>query len=326
MRKLHPFVSFIIFIALTGLSLAACQSPAHTVVVVTAGTPQVIVQVVTATPSPATDTPAPLVPMPTATPTHEEFVRRTFAYDRAASLDIEEVSVSDRDGIQVHTISYVSPKGGRVPAYLVVPPGAGPFAGMLFMHAGGESRNEFLDEALLLAKRGAVSLLIDEPTNRPSYKEVSSSDMYVQLVMDLQRGVDLLTSRSNVDPKRIGYVGHSVGAVWGGVLAGVETRISAYVLMAGHARISRCTRCQVAVNSHLHAIYYIGQAAPASVFFQFAKRDEYITREAALEYYEACSEPKRIEWYNTDHAFNEPAQLDRAAWLSAQLGLKPRTP
>ena len=147
--------------------------------------------------------------------------------------------------------------------------------------------------------------------------------MYVQLVMDLQRGVDLLTSRSDVDPKRIGYVGHSVGAVWGGVLAGVETRISAYVLMAGHARISRCAQCRVTVNPLLHAIYYIDQAAPAAVFFQFAEQDEYITREAALEYYEACSEPKRITWYNADHALNEQAQLDRVAWLSAQLGLAP---
>lgn len=275
-------------------------------------------------PTPILPTSTPTPPLPTATPPHEEFVRRTFAYDRAAPLDIEEVSVSNRDGIQVHIISYVSPKGGRVPAYLVVPPGVGPFAGMLFMHAGGESRNEFLDEALLLAKRGAVSLLIDGPTNRLGYnKAISSSDMYVQLVMDLQRGVDLLTSRSDVDPKRIGYVGHSVGAVWGGVLAGVEKRISAHVLMAGHARISRCARCGVAVNPLLYAIYYIGQAAPAAVFFQFAERDEYITKEAALEYYEACSEPKRIAWYNADHAFNEQAQLDRVAWLSTQLSLAP---
>ena len=92
-------------------------------------------------------------------------MRRTFAYDRAAPLDIQEVSVSDRAGLQVHTISYASSKGHRVSAYLVVPPGAGPFAGMLFAHAGGLDRNEFLDEALLLAKRGAVSLLIDGPTH-----------------------------------------------------------------------------------------------------------------------------------------------------------------
>jgi dienelactone hydrolase len=157
--------------------------------------------------------------------------------------------------------------------------------------------------------------------NRLGYNTRLTTAHYIQIVVDLQRGVDLLTSRSDVDAKRIGYVGHSFGAVWGGVLAGVETRISAYVLMAGHARVSECKKCRVGTISRLHAIHYIGQAAPAAVFFQFAERDEYIEREAALEYHEACSEPKRIEWYHAKHELNEQAHLDRVAWLSAHLGL-----
>jgi dienelactone hydrolase len=147
--------------------------------------------------------------------------------------------------------------------------------------------------------------------------------MYVQTVLDLQRGVDLLAARSDVDASRIGYVGHSFGAVWGGVLAGVETRIRAYVLMAGHGRVSECANCGVTTNSLLHAVHYIGRAAPAAVLFQFAEHDEYITREAALEYYEACSEPKRLEWYDAEHALNEQAGLDRVEWLGTQLGLAP---
>jgi len=55
----------------------------------------------------------------------------------------------------------------------------------------------------------------------------------VQTVIDLRRAVDVVLSRPGVDPKRIGFVGHSFGATWGGVLAGVEKRIKAYVLMAG---------------------------------------------------------------------------------------------
>ena len=34
-----------------------------------------------------------------------------------------------------------------------------------------------------------------------------------------------------MDPKRIAYVGHSYGGVAGGVLAGIEPRISAFVLI-----------------------------------------------------------------------------------------------
>ncbi len=74
-------------------------------------------------------------------------------------------------GISVHDISYASPKGGRVPAYLVVPDGKGPFAAIEFVHWGQGDRTEFLSEALLYAKSSAVSLLIDAPYNRPEYPQ-----------------------------------------------------------------------------------------------------------------------------------------------------------
>ncbi len=66
----------------------------------------------------------------------EDFIklRRMFLYDRAMPLDVREIAIENRDGIQVHDISYASRKGGRVTAYLVVPPGKGKFAGIIFMH------------------------------------------------------------------------------------------------------------------------------------------------------------------------------------------------
>jgi dienelactone hydrolase len=109
----------------------------------------------------------------------------------------------------------------------------------------GRVRTEFLSEALLLAKRGAISLTIDAPDNRPdiaSYRFVADPEAeregYIQLVCDLRRGLDVLVARKDVDPKRIGYVGHSLGATWGGALAGVETRFAGYVLMGGLPRLT----------------------------------------------------------------------------------------
>ena len=93
-------------------------------------------------------------------------LRRMFLYDRKMPLDVREIGVENRDGIQVHDISYVSPKGGRVTAYLVVPPGKGKFAGLIFMHMRPGSRTNFLDEALSYARMGTVSLLIDAPFSR----------------------------------------------------------------------------------------------------------------------------------------------------------------
>src|ERR1022692_1393292 len=74
--------------------------------------------------------------------------------ERSASVEV-------REGVSIHDISYASPKGGRVPGYLVVPSGQGPFAGIIFMHGAGGSRAGVLSQAILYAKTGAVSLAID---------------------------------------------------------------------------------------------------------------------------------------------------------------------
>lgn len=53
---------------------------------------------------------------------------RHFDYDQKAPLEVQEVGVEHRGEVAIHDLSYGSPKGGRVPAYLVVPGGKGPFA------------------------------------------------------------------------------------------------------------------------------------------------------------------------------------------------------
>lgn len=101
---------------------------------------------------------------------------RHFDYDQKAPLDIREVSVEQHGEAAIHDISYASPKGGRVPAYLVVPKGKGPFAAVIWGHwyqDGSEflNRKEFLEEAVALAPSGVVSLLTDGPKARPGYVE-----------------------------------------------------------------------------------------------------------------------------------------------------------
>src|SRR5579863_7631728 len=103
-------------------------------------------------------------------------VLRHFDYDQKASLDLQEIGVERRGTVEVHDISYASPKGGRVPAYLVVPSGKGPFAAASWGHWYWENsefrnRKEFLAEAVTLANAGVVSLLTDGPIARPGHVE-----------------------------------------------------------------------------------------------------------------------------------------------------------
>jgi dienelactone hydrolase len=279
-------------------------------------------------------------------------LRQMFDYDRSLPLDVKEIGVEDSDSVRIHDISYLSPKGGRVTAYLVVPAdNRRKFAGIIFMHSRPGSRKHFLDEAVSLAKTGAVSLLIDAPFSRAGEskrdfdltvtKPEADRDIYIQTVVDLRRGVDLLVSRSDVDPKRIGFVGHSYGAHTGAVLAGVEKRIKAYVIMAGAPSLTEFLRTSTIpaivktrdsltkeqqenyfiTLADVDPINHIGHVAPAALFFQFGKTDGYPSEEKAKLYSEKASSPKRVRFYNAGHTLNDEAKRDRAAWLREQIGI-----
>ncbi|HZM98366.1 MAG TPA: hypothetical protein VFB70_03185, partial [Pyrinomonadaceae bacterium] len=169
---------------------------------------------------------------------------RHFDYDRKAPLGIKHIGVQRRAQAVVYDLTYASPKGGVVPAYLVVPKGRGPFAAIVWGHwcwsnSSMRNRNQFLDEALALAQTGVVSLLTDHPISRPGYVQVKdplderNATNFLHQVIDMQRGVDLLKARRDVDPKRIAYVGHSCNAAVGALLSGLVRRFKAFVLMAG---------------------------------------------------------------------------------------------
>lgn len=278
-------------------------------------------------------------------------LRRLFDYDPTMPLDVKEIGVEERNGVFILDISYASPKGGRVSAYLVVPSGKGKFAGIIFMHMRPGSRSTFLDEALSLAKAGAVSLLIDAPFSRPGEskrefdptvtKPESDRGIYIQTVVDLRRGVDLLLSRRDIDGKRIGFVGHSFGAHTGASLAGVEKRIKAYVIMAGAPSLTEFLRTSTipgivetrnslmkeqqdhyfSTLATVDPINYIRFVAPSALLLQFGRKDTYPNEQTAMRYAEAASKPKSVKWYDAGHALNDEARRDRATWLREQIGI-----
>jgi dienelactone hydrolase len=276
-------------------------------------------------------------------------VEHLFDYDAKQPLDIQQTQTYEREGgVKVIDLTYASPRQGRVTAFLVLPAGKGPFAAILFGHWGGGNRTEFLSEAELYARAGAVSLLIDYPWTRPAQwrRDVPNLDkpevdveIFSQAVVDLRRGFDLLLARPDVDAKRVAYVGHSFGAQFGAILSAVDRRMKTSVLMGGTpteadiwmhdpSQISDANKDLVKkyleVKQPLNAIGFIGRAAPIPLFFQFANFEQNFSREAMERYYQAASQPKEVKWYDTGHDLNDPqALIDRAAWLAKQIGVAP---
>jgi dienelactone hydrolase len=288
-----------------------------------------------------------------ATEPYEQLLHH-FDYDRSAPLDVQEAGIQDRGRVKVHDISYASPKGGRVPAYLVVPDGKGPFAAIIFGHwympgSPQLNRTEFLEEAVVLAHAGVVSLLTDGPIARPGHVEdksplnVQQVDEIVQQIDDCRRGADLLLARKDVDSKRLAYVGHSYDAMIGGMLSGIDKRFKAFVLMAGGLNDEVDIKSKeyqeyrqkvgpekfdafLAKYSWTNPALYVSHAAPAFVFCQYATDEPFLTPERAKQYFAGVSEPKKLKIYDAPHALNAEATRDRIAFLTQQLSLRPLDP
>ena len=286
-----------------------------------------------------------------ALPAQDAELVRHFDYDQKAPLDIKEIGVERRGDVAIHDITYASPKGGVVPAYLVVPKGKGPFAAVVWGHwywanSATANRKEFLDEAVALAQAGIVSLLTDGPLARPGHVESKDpfderrATDFLQQVVDMRRGVDVLLARRNVDAKRIAFVGHSYNAGVGALLSGVDRRFKAFVLMAGSMsdEVGRQTKefqefrqkvgaekvdAYIAKYSYLDQGKYVSHAAPAVVFLQYATQEKFLNSERARLYAAVVSEPKRFKLYEAPHALNAEARRDRIAFLTEQLKLKP---
>jgi cephalosporin-C deacetylase-like acetyl esterase len=289
-----------------------------------------------------------------APPRFEDLVKQ-FDYDAKAPLDVKEVGRERREGASVIDLTYASPRGGRVPAYLVVPDGRGPFAAVLFGHwmmRGSPFRNrrEFLEEAVVLARAGAVSLLTDAPYVRPGFvmetdearEPEQSSEVARQQAVDFRRGLDMLLARRDVDKKRVAFVGHSFNAHVGAILAGVEKRIGSFVLMANtyadeeyvfdpeneQMLALRKKWGDEALRKYFRdyawddPVYFVARAAPAAVFLQYGRRDKQTPEKVARRDFARFGEPKRIGFYDAGHELDSVARRERVEWLAGRLSLR----
>jgi dienelactone hydrolase len=276
----------------------------------------------------------------------------SFSYDSGQPLAIKDEVIADTPEYTLHDLSYASANQQRVSAYLVVPKGKGPFAPILFGHWGNGNRAEFIPEAEIYARAGAISLLPDYPWDRSDpYRRTTDHfdkpeldrDTFAQAVIDLRRGIDLLLARKDVDSKRLAYVGHSYGAQWGAILTAVDRRMRTAVLMAGVGEIGDVLLKNpdpafaelrkalppgvldgyVRVVGEVDAIGFIRKAAPIPLLMQFGRFEQYFDRESANRYAAAATEPKKVLWYDAAHDLTDPQCLkDRYRWLVEQVGLR----
>jgi dienelactone hydrolase len=261
-----------------------------------------------------------------------------FRYNENSPVTVKDVSSEQRGDVTVRDITFSPGTGREVKAYLVVPKGNGPFAGILWVHWLGEeksNRTQFLDEAVELASKGTVSLLVDAMWSAPEWfgKRVPEDDYQnsIRQVVELRRALDLLLSQPNVDKTRIGFVGHDFGAMYGMLMAGVDERVNTFVFVAPTQSLNdwaflgpqpKSKAAYLKQNSVLELTDYLRQVKTASKFFQFGKGDFYVSAADAAVLFAAAPEPKQRKMYEASHKMElKEVVSDRNEWLVKQLKL-----
>ena len=272
--------------------------------------------------------------------------RDVFAYDVNAPLNLQKAVESTNNGVEASAISFTSPDGGSVTGMLFDPVSRSSLRpGIVLMHGMPGTARGMAAYGQLLAQFGAVVIAIDAPFTRRSGPPVrfSTEDRaeQIQLIKDLQRAVDVLRARPNVDAERIAYVGVSYGGAMGALFAGIERRIKAVVLvvpdggLVSHftgpedsnflAGLSCATRVAwFQAMTPIEPIRFITHAPPTALLLQSGQLDNLVPAADAQALHTAAPDPKTIHWYEAGHGLNLQAAWDRHDWLHEEIGLDAR--
>jgi dienelactone hydrolase len=272
--------------------------------------------------------------------------RNLFAYGANAPLGLQEAVESMNNGVEVRVISFDSPDGGRVTGLLFSPLASStPRPGMVLMHGMPGNARSMAAQGQLLAEHGAVAIAIDAPFARRGGQPVAFSTQdraeQIQLMKDLQRAVDVLRARANVDDDRIAYLGISYGGAMGALFVGIERRLKAAVLVVGDGGlVSHFTGpedynfmaglpCATRVNwfaamTPIEPIRFVGHASPTPLLLQNGRFDNLVPVADAQDLHTAAPDSKTIRWYDAGHGLNQQAMFDRLDWLQGQIGLDAR--
>lgn len=123
---------------------------------------------------------------------------------------------------------------------LTLPRGAGPFPAVLLITGSGtQDRDEtifghkpFFVLADRLTKNGVAVLRVDDPGAGGSTGDVENATIEVH-ARDAEAGLAFLATQPQVDPKRLGLIGHSEGGIIAAVVASRSKDVGFVVSLAG---------------------------------------------------------------------------------------------
>jgi len=287
--------------------------------------------------------------------------RKDFDYDKSMPLNPEIKLIQESDYYTKYHVVYDSVNGEKVPAFLFVPKNVRkykesldpetlkgyekrvieldgpPWPAIFFMHWLQSDKSLADNFAGKWATYGYAVLAIDgvfkgerEKPGR-SILETNIDDSrknITQQVIDGRRGVDFLETRPDIDIKRLGYFGISMGSLTGAITTAVDDRFKVVVLADGAGDFSTVfskadlpefqkiieeikakgytLEKAFEILKPVDPVEYVGHIAPRPVLMINGKKDEIFPYEAMDALHKAANEPKEVKWYNCGHILPVP--------------------
>lgn len=258
--------------------------------------------------------------------------RRKAAYAYAA--DRPPAVTEERRPDPEHPLSrllFTRPNGHSFAGLLIRPAAGGPFPCALLLHALSSDKEAMIEWfGRPLAARGVAALALDahlhgerKPPTAAPLAPLEYLDLARESVVEYRQALDHLVTRLEIDPERIGLLGYSLGAMMGAILAGVDERVKAAVLMVGGDMVrTRLPPLPAFLQERVDVVSpanFVAHISPRPVLFLNGTGDSTVPRDAATALHEAAREPKEIRWVDAGHHLPPEAAAEGVEWLIARL-------
>ena len=262
------------------------------------------------------------------TPAWDE-LKTKYANDNKVPTVTEEAR-DDADYRLSHLV-FTNAKGEKVTGLFLRPKKDGVYPVALLLHGYNSDKETMIKFfGRPLAAKGVACLALD--AFQQGERKADSADgpggtaflsILRKSVADWRQGINYVATRKDVDTKRIGVFGYSMGAMMGSILAAVDERVKAAALCVGGdftvpmvARASASSRLELASAC---PSLYIGHIAPRPVLLVNAKDDKTVTKDASDRLQSAAKEPKTILLVEGGHIISGPDAEKARIWLAEKL-------
>lgn len=276
----------------------------------------------------------------------------TNTFPEKTPLNAKVTGTIECEDYRIENVVFESRPGLHVPGNLYVPlKGNGPFPAVLEAcghSTNGKAAEKYQKAAILLAKNGFVSFVIDTYAQgeRQSVKHtqidigamITGTDLVAYQAWDNIRAIDYLCSRPEVDPEKIGMTGNSGGGTQTMYMMGFDPRVKAAAPSCGlHTRERMFTWNGLADGCHNFAFEGMKLLEFADYFILFAPKPALVlagekdmtfdiiaaakTVREAKWFYKELGEQDKVDIFTVDdgHDFHKGLREGAVWWFNKYL-------